>query len=366
MKSAASRDGLERRKNARRRDSEAVYRLAAIANSSQDAIIGKNLQGVITSWNKAAEDLYGYKMTSVLGKPVSEVFSNEHWSGIKAAADLAKKQTSIQQYETVLYKDNGQKIDLSITVSPVRDTGGKLLGTSIIARDITALRTLERRKDAFISIASHELKTPMTSIKAFSQLLDRRFKNLSDDKAVYYLSKIESQIDKLTNFIDTLLDLSRIERGKFELKREVFVFEDLVSETVEDLQASVTTHRIIRKGVVKSLVRADQYRVGQVLSNLLENAIKYSPKADRVILSCLREKDCVRVSIQDFGQGIPKEKQEKVFQRYYSIERKFGASPSGLGLGLYISREIINQHHGRLWVESDGSTGSTFYFILPN
>jgi PAS domain S-box-containing protein len=227
-----------------------------------------------------------------------------------------------------------------------------------------ARRTNERRKDEFLSVASHELKTPLTSIKAFTQLLERYFGESEDQKAISMLSKMNNQIDKLTNLVEDLLDISRIEAGKMVFNPEKFDLGELIESVIEEIQP--TSSHIIHKHITKNVyVYADKYRIGQVITNLLTNAIKYSPMADRIELKLSKTKTLAKLSVQDFGIGIPKDQQEKIFQRFYRVEGRGRESYPGLGLGLHISSEIVARHNGKLWLESGEGKGSTFYCTLP-
>jgi signal transduction histidine kinase len=237
---------------------------------------------------------------------------------------------------------------------------------SVIAatRDVTELRQLEKRKDEFLSIASHELKTPLSSIKAYSQILQQSYASFSTDQRVAILSKQNQHIDRLNRLISDLLDLSRIQSGRFQFTYTVFDFDTVVRESVESVQSFTTSHRLVIKGSVGLKVKADRHRLEQVLVNLLANAIKYSPDSNRVIIRQSVDNGCVVVSVQDFGIGIALSDQKHIFQRFYrtpAVEKQY----SGLGIGLYISDQIIRRHKGKLTFTSTPNKGSVFKFSLP-
>jgi len=227
------------------------------------------------------------------------------------------------------------------------------------------LRQSEERKDAFIRMASHELKTPVTSLKGFTSVLQRRLSKQGDEQALTYLSKIDRQVNKLTKLINDLLDVSKIQTGKLTYQEERFDLVALVEEIVENIQGTTPTHTLeVRKTGDVSIV-GDRDRIGQVVINLLTNAIKYSPNAKRIAICVEQDGQNARVSVQDFGIGIAEQYQDKVFEQFYQINDPEEKTYPGLGIGLHISNEIVKRHGGHMWVESSKGKGSTFYFTIP-
>jgi signal transduction histidine kinase len=217
----------------------------------------------------------------------------------------------------------------------------------------------------FIAIASHELKTPVTSIKAYTQVLQSRFDEINDTVSVDLLSKMNGQIDKLTMLIKDLLDVTKIEEGKLQLHEDVFDFDILIAEVVEDVQTTISKHKLILQGRTQKRISGDKERIGQVLINLLTNAVKYSPQSDRVIITLSSNTTSVTVAVIDFGIGIPNDRQEKVFDRFYRESGSQETTYPGLGLGLFIAKEIIERQGGKIGVSSTQGKGSTFSFRLP-
>ncbi len=248
--------------------------------------------------------------------------------------------------------------------SPILDENKKVQYAVNVVSDITEHKELERRKDEFLSIASHELKTPLTSIKGFAYLLKKTLQNSKNDKALTYVSRINQYTDKITNLIGDLLDVSKIQAGKLIFHNEEFEFDLMLREVVGDIKASYDTHDVKLLGKTDIRYVGDRNRLEQVISNLLSNAIKYSPNAQNVELRATKKNGSLIVSVRDYGVGIPKSKADKVFERFYRVDET-SAQFSGLGIGLYISREIIKRHGGRIWAESELGKGSTFYFSLP-
>lgn len=237
----------------------------------------------------------------------------------------------------------------------------KMYGTCI---DITQRKLLEQQKEDFLSIASHELKTPVTSIKGHIQLLEESLREEGYHWGATQLKRVDVQIDKLVALINDLLDVTKIQAGKLEFKKEIFDFDQLVEEAVKNMQFLSSRHQLIKKGISGKAVVADRSRVEQVLINLISNAVKYSPSADKIIVHTSVKGKKVVLSVQDFGGGIPPEELSRIFDRFYRIKgRKF--SGTGLGLGLFIAAEIIRGLNGSIWAESIVGEGSTFYFTLP-
>ncbi len=234
--------------------------------------------------------------------------------------------------------------------------------------DIDAQKKVEKEKDEFLSIASHELKTPLTSIKAYIQLLDRKLKLSESSTESGFMVKVHDQIEKLNMLITDLLDVSKIENGKLKITKQPTNLENLIQNTIENiLQTNENKVKIERHGIIPDiLIPLDVIRIEQVLINFLTNAIKYSPQNNQVIVTTFvdEEEQEVKVSVTDFGIGIPDYKQESVFQKFYRVDES-SLQFQGMGIGLYICSEIIKQHHGNIGVSSIVDEGSTFYFTLP-
>jgi signal transduction histidine kinase len=231
------------------------------------------------------------------------------------------------------------------------------------ARLYEEIKVLNAKKDEFIGLASHELKTPVTSISGYLQIIEQTFKKENRDNT--FVTKARSQLNKLTALVADLLDVSKIQTGKLPFSNTSFDLHNLLIEVTEVMQQNHSQYQIsLDCKQDKMMMEADHQRIEQVLINLISNAIKYSPKAGRVIVSASMSKDKIRVSVQDFGIGIEEDQHERIFSRFYRVEN-LAAHMSGLGLGLYISQEIIKGHGGELKVESTIGKGSTFFFEIP-
>ena len=214
-------------------------------------------------------------------------------------------------------------------------------------------------------MASHELRTPITSVKAYTQLLQRMFEKEGEQQPVQYLSRMDTQLNKLTQLIMNMLDVARLQADGLVFKKETFDFDVLVRNIVEGIQKTTPRHTIVIDGLVDREVFGDRERLGQVLRNLVLNAIKYSPRSSIVRVKLSNTPTQVTVQVQDYGIGIPKHQQAKVFERFYRVYDNNDTTYPGLGVGLYVAHEIIAQHGGTLSVESVEGQGSTFSFSLP-
>lgn len=247
----------------------------------------------------------------------------------------------------------------------LKDAQGKVIKWYGSNTDISTQKELERQKDNFLGVASHELKTPVTSIKAYVQMMERMFRREGDTKNAELLAKMDNQVNKLTHLISDLLEVTKINTGRLQFNYSLFNFNELVEEVIEEMQRTAVKHEIKVHLNFKREITGDRERICQVLANLLTNAIKYSPDANEVIVYTEDYGNEVLISIQDFGIGIGKDKHDNVFEQFYRVSGTKQHTFPGLGLGLYISAEIVKHLNGRIWVDSVEGQGSTFCFTLP-
>jgi two-component system CheB/CheR fusion protein len=227
------------------------------------------------------------------------------------------------------------------------------------------IKALMVKKDDFIGIAAHELKTPLTSIKAYLQFIGRTKLESHESAKIYpFVAKANKQVNRLTEIIKDLLDVARINENQLGLTLDTFSIRSAILEASEELLNSVKTHELVLEGEPDITVEADKFRIEQVIINLLSNAIKYSPSSNKIIVEVKKEDNAAKVIVTDFGIGIPKENLQYVFHRYFRVEVT-SQNYSGMGLGLYISKGIIERHGGKMGVLSKENQGSTFWFTLP-
>ncbi|MFC4143503.1 ATP-binding protein [Pedobacter mendelii] len=231
--------------------------------------------------------------------------------------------------------------------------------------DITERKQDEIRKNDFIGMVSHELKTPLTSLTALLQMLNSKLKNNADPFVVGAISNSNTQVKKMANMIKGFLDISRLESGKIHIEKENFALDQLTREIIEEIKLTVTSHSIVLLPCDPLVIYADRDKIGSVITNLLTNAVKYSPKGKIIHVVCGRDQNSVHVSVTDHGMGIKPDDIEKLFDRYYRIKSKHTNNIAGFGIGLYLCAEIIERHEGKISVESKSGEGSTFTFTLP-
>ena len=355
---------------------QARDQLEIILQGAADGIIVYGMNGQISYANEAAALLTGYPSAlALLGTSLDNLLARYTLVDEQAhpfpLPHLPFRRVLAGQREaqaTIGYTDirTGKPYRwLSIKSRPVSGEHGNVLFVVTIIHDLTERMLAEMRKDEFISMTSHELKTPVTSLKGFANVLQRRLLKQGDEQTLHYLSRMDVQLNKLTKLISDLLDMSRMQSGKLGLQIEPFDLDAFVHETVENLQAATLTHQILVEGRADAQIEGDKDRLEQVLINLLTNAVKYSPQADKVIVHVSRDADQVIIGVQDFGIGIAEAHHQKIFERFYQVTDPEEKTYPGLGIGLHISREIVERHSGRIWVESIKGEGATFFVSLP-
>ncbi|MBD1366765.1 PAS domain S-box protein [Mucilaginibacter sp. ZT4R22] len=344
---------------------EQSAKLAAIIQSSDDAIISKTFESVITSWNDSAERVFGYTAEEMIGESIYKLIPPDRYEEEPRILATIRTGERVDHFETQRLTKDGRLIDVSVTVSPVKDNLGNIIGLSKIARDITEKKLDETRKGDFIGMVSHELKTPLTSLGAIIQVANAKLKNSEDTFLSGAMQKANHHIKRMTAMINGFLNISRLESGKIHIEKQDFDMETLISDVIEEANLTVTTHLIHFVQCPPITVRADRDKIGSVISNFISNAVKYSPKGNNIAVACSATDTELIVSVKDEGMGIKPGDLEKIFDRYYRVETTHTRHISGFGIGLYLSSEIIQRHGGRVWAESQSGVGSTFYFSLP-
>jgi PAS domain S-box-containing protein len=287
----------------------------------------------------------------------------DDYDNINAAWVHSLTTGNLYMFDVRLKNKHGEYIWHTAKGEPVLDKENNIVKWVGAFTDIQDQKIIEEKKDEFISIASHEMKTPLTTAKAYLQMLELSLYENNED-ANLYAKKASQSVNRLNELISELLDVSKIRLGKLNYTISTFNFTDMVDSTVENLQLTTPTHTIIKNGKVWDEVTGDKERLQQVVINLLTNAIKYSPGAAKVSITMEQENDSIKVSVKDWGIGITQESLTKIFEKYHRVE-EHSVHFQGLGIGLFISYEIIQRHHGKLWAESEPGKGSTFYFTIP-
>lgn len=346
---------------AERKGAEAKFK--HLFDSNLIGVFVSDFAGTFLDANDAFLNLLGYTREELLlGTLQRDALTPPEFHYLSQNAVKALQETGASgTYEKEYLHKSGKRIPVLVAVTRIEHTD-TCIGFVL---DISERKELEKRKDEFIGMASHELKTPVTSLKGFLSLLQRRLATEGDEKALHYLARMDAQVNKLNKLITDLLDLSKMQTGQLVYREERFDVDALMQEIVENVQGTIQTHHLLLEGQTEAKVFGDRDRIGQVLINLLNNAIKYSPQADAVLVHIAKDENQVIVSVQDFGIGIAKEHQHKIFERFYQVTDPEEKTYPGLGIGLYISCEIVKRHGGQLWVESKKGKGATFHFTLP-
>lgn len=344
-------------------ESEAVFH--TLANSISHLAWMANPDGWIYWYNQRWYEYTGTTLEQMQGWGWEKVHHPDHIE--RVVSDVKKLWQSTESYEMTfpLRRKDGVYRWFLTRVYPVKNQEGKVIQWIGTNTDIDDQKKALEQKDEFISIASHELKTPVTSLKGFTQILQMKFKKEDNKPAVDLLSRMDKQVDKLTKLIVDLLDANKIENGQLQFTLEHFDFDDLVIEIVEEMKQTTISHKInVHTGGVK-IINGDRNRIGQVIINFISNGIKYSPDNDEIIVSTALKDGKATLSVQDFGIGISEEKQQHIFDRFFRVTGGGQETFPGLGLGLFISAEIIKRHKGNISVNSEIGKGSTFCFTLP-
>jgi PAS domain S-box-containing protein len=344
---------------------EKSAKLAAIVESSDDAIISKTLESVITSWNNSAQRLFGYKAEEIIGQTIYKIIPPDRQEEEPHILSRLKKGERVEHFETKRLTKDGRLIDLSLTISPIKDPHGNIIGLSKIARDITEKKLDETRKSDFIGMVSHELKTPLTSLNAIIQVANAKLRNSSDAFLTGAMEKANVQVKRMTGMINGFLNVSRLDAGKILIDKQEFSLDDLVREIIDETKLIVNTHRISLTKCVSIKINADMDKISSVITNLISNAVKYSPRGTVIEIACDLQDEMAVFSVKDQGMGIKPADLAHIFDRYYRVESDDTRRIAGFGIGLYLSAEIIKRHDGVLWADSEIGKGSAFYFSLP-
>lgn len=344
-------------------ESESRFRLLAESTRNFVSSLDKNQK--MTYANKTFTRFTGYSVEELNRKGFASIIHPDDFEKAEKKWETTIKKGSPYIVEQrIRNKDGSYHWFLSTAVAET-DSSGNILGWIFNSTDIQEIKEQELQKDFFISRASHELKTPMTSIKGYIQILKLIHEDAKDENLLYSLDKMDLQVNKLTHLIDDLLDTTRISKDGLKINFKKCSLPDLIRSTIEEVRISSEREVEFRCDERRQMyIMADQEKLGQVISNLLTNAIKYSPGGDKVQIKTKADKDQVLVSITDKGIGIPASAQKKIFEKFYRVSGKNEETFPGLGIGLYIANEILKRHGSHIAVKSRPGNGSTFYFKL--
>lgn len=347
-------------------------RLAAIVESSDDAIVSKSLDGTVMTWNAGAERLFGYKSSEIVGNSITRIIPPERIDEEIHILERLRRGERIEHFETVRVSKDGRRIHVSLTVSPIRDASGFVVGASKVARDVTdrvraeeALKEADRRKDDFIALLAHELRNPLAPIRNGLQVL--KLSNGDGRPGEDTRKMMDRQLTHMVRLIDDLLDVSRISRNKLELRRERVSLSEVIASAVETAQPvlDAAEHKLTVSLPSEPVdLDADLTRLAQVFSNLLTNSAKYMHRGGHVYLTAERRDDSVSIAVRDHGIGIPADSLPTIFDMFSQVDRSIERTTGGLGIGLSIVKGLTEMHGGKVTAESDDH-GSTFTVTLP-
>jgi two-component system phosphate regulon sensor histidine kinase PhoR len=386
--------GLREREHALWRMAEYErQRLELVIRSMTEGLLITNEQGAILSMNSSAQQLLAETGNDLpIGVPLRNLAqaSNIQWLHILTdCVEQALHGKTVENHELVAgYGNENIPLIISVSAAPLHDAGGisvSSTGTVVVLNDITASKEVERLKDEFVSVVSHELRTPLTSIKGYAQHLVRRLErrirkaneslqpsdlpknDLPESIDLHNLMIVQSQTDHLERLVNDLLDRSRIQWGQLTLEYSNFYLADLLADCVKSVQAGAEQHMLFLDIQTSDTeVAADRNRIEQVVGNLLDNAVKYSPQGGHVTVRLQQQQDDYLISVIDQGIGVSPEHYKHIFERFYRVSNPATRQYSGVGLGLYVAKAIVTKHGGNIWLaENKGIGGSIFSFTLP-
>jgi PAS domain S-box-containing protein len=366
--------------------------LAAIVDSSDDAIVSKTLEGIIMSWNRAAEKIFGYTAPEAIGQHIALIIPYDRQAEEEYVLATVRRGEKVQHFETIRRAKDGRQLNISLTVSPVKDAQGRIIGASKIARDITYRKRLERERDEqlvllkkevvarekaqaelaealtarddFIAVAAHELRNPLNVFVLTLQLLHRISRDIAGSGELRLLiEKSRLQLGRISTLMARLLDVTRIQGGQFELYRQAFDLSRLVQEVATRIigePSSVSISLDLKPSIEGTW---DRVRIDEAVANLISNAIKYGMQKPIWISTKTDNAHNAIISVRDEGVGISDEDLKRIFNRFQRAAPRLGNE--GLGLGLWIAKRIVEAHGGTIFAQSEPGNGSVFTMMLP-
>lgn len=355
---------VKQKENQLRQEKEKIETYLDLANSFFIVLDSNERVKLI---NKIGAKILGYRKEEIIGKNWFDNFlpKKERPKVKKVFEKILKGNVDpVETFENKIITKDGIRV-IEWHNSYIKNSKGKIVSIISAGDDITERKQIEERKDEFIKVAGHELRTPVTSIKAFAQLLEKRIKKSADSRNLYFTVMIIAQINRLNQLVADLLDVNRAKEGRLEINKEKINLNNLIKEILDEYKYVNKSHKIEARLSADKELNGDSLRLRQVLSNLLNNAIKYSPEGTKIVVNSEALNGKMYVSVEDSGPGIPDNEQKKIFERFYRVSKQEKKEKLGFGLGLYISSEIVKKHGGEIWVENGKNKGSKFIFSLP-
>jgi PAS domain S-box-containing protein len=350
--------------------------LSAIIESSDDAIVSKTLDGIVTSWNQAAQKMFGYTAAEIIGKSIRIIIPPERQAEEDYVLSQIRSGEKVDHFETIRQTKDGRRLNVSLTVSPVRDSEGFVVGASKIVRDITLQKETEREREAareqlanalaerdeFIAVAAHELRNPLNVLTLLWRLMDRKVDHSRTSAEGSLFEKSGAQLARLSSLVDRLLDVTRIRSGTFDLYLENFDLSGLIREVANRFTIENSTIPISLQLEPRIEGTWDRLRIDQVVTNLVSNAVKYGLE-NPIVISASRNDDQAIITVRDEGIGISPENLNSIFERFVRATTR--SKHDGLGMGLWITKQILEAHGGTVTAESELGKGSMFTVRIP-
>ena len=342
--------------------------LARIVDGTIEPIISVDLNRIITSWNQGAELLFGYSTEEAVGSPVAMLAPPDRLHEDDQPFASLFGENATPPFETMRMAKHGQLVDVVVTLSPVLDEDGGIMGASYIFHDISERKRLERIQDGFISTVSHELRTPLTSIAAALALISKSMSHAVDPRADKFIDIAYRSSERLVRLVNDILDVERLQSGRMTFVTKPLEIQQTVRQAIDGVRSFAVAQGVkIKTDFERARLRAaiDPDRFNQAITNLLSNAIKFSARGETVTVRVGGVGDCVRVSVIDHGPGIPEEFRSRLFERFAQADSSASRAIAGTGLGLSIARDIIQRMDGRITFESTVGAGTTFHVDVP-
>ena len=354
-------------------DHNAAARLAAIVASSDDAIVSKDLNGRIMSWNAAAERMFGWTAEEVIGQSITIIIPPERRTEEDYVLSQIRQGIVVDHFETIRQRKDGSTLNVSVTISPIHGPDGTVVGASKIARDVTeqlrlrqAAEDASRQKDEFLATLSHELRTPLNTVLGYAVMLEKG--TMDPNQQSKAIAVIHRNAQVLTQLVSELLDTSRIVTGQIRLSIANIDLSSLATEAVENIRPSITAKGISFDVRIEPDVRilGDRDRLRQIMWNLLTNAVKFTPMDGRIEMRVWPEQSSAIISVRDTGVGVLPDDLPHIFKRFWQAETGRAREHSGLGLGLALAKHLTELHGGSIEARSAGEgKGTEFRVKLP-
>jgi two-component system, OmpR family, sensor histidine kinase VicK len=360
--------------SAQHRAERDAFRLAAIVSSSEDAIISKDLMGIVQTWNSAAERMFGYSADEMIGESITRIIPADRYSEEETVLTRVRAGLPVEHFETVRQRKDGTLIDISLSVSPIRTPSGLVIGASKIARDVSTQRQLARAaeeanrvKDEFLATLSHELRTPLNAVLGYTRML--RAGRLGTERQERAIDVIERNATVLHQLVSDVLDVSGIVTGKMRINMVPCDVSDIVRAAWDSVRPASDTKGVpilVQAPNQPVIISCDPDRMQQVFWNLLANAVKFTPPGGQVSVNVRHGDGSASVSVTDTGVGLSPEALPHIFQRFWQGDSVNSRQTGGLGLGLALARHFVELHGGTISVASSGpGTGATFTVTMP-